>query len=217
MFNVLSRLSVLPIVLSLIGLACEGTVLTETPTYTCPTDIPPLVAPGTPAPPAPTPYTIQAPLNFYVGDAIFVGRSADAQAARFRLTQVTAQPTDPDPEGQPQAVYSWHLQIKNIGRDDYTVFPVFQMNLISVHTAYGDEEGLWSASRAAATEVGFGLETDLYTLSSGETRTFRLATIAPAGQAQLFAFQLDPTSVETTTIQWINQTNPHCDGDIADP
>lgn len=212
------------VVMVLAVLACAGTPLIGTPVYTCPTPIPQptaTVLAGTPLPtprPLPTPYFILAPADFFIGDAVFIGFSASENGVRFRLQNVAAQPVSPDEDGEPRSVYTWQLEVKNIGRADYEVFPSAQMFLSEIRTAYGNQTGVWPATQEAADEVGVGFDDDAYRLDTGETRIFRFAAFAPAGQAVRFTFQLDPTVSEGSGIvTWVNQHNPYCAGDIADP
>ena len=71
--------------------------------------------------------------------------------------------------------------------------------------------------REAADEANVPFDVDIYTLNSGQTRTFRFAAYAPTGQASRFTFQMDPTVTNGSgTINWTNQSNPYCSGDISD-
>jgi len=205
-------------------LACAGTPLAGAPAYTCPTPVLPptsTVLAGTPQPtprPQPTPYVILPPADFFVGDAVFIGTSQDENGVRFRLQSVGSQPASPDGNGDPRNVYTWQLEVKNIGTADYEVFPSAQMFLNEISTAYGDQTGVWPATREAADEAGAPFDDDAYRLDSGETRVFRFAAYGPAGQASRFTFQLDPTvSDGSGVVTWTNQSNPTCAGDITDP
>src|SRR5690606_5014496 len=83
-------LLVTPVMLLFAVLAC-GTIVTDLPSYICPTAVPQATAttlPGTPIPtlpPPPPPYTIIPPQDFYVGDAVFVGQQGAPLRLRFRL------------------------------------------------------------------------------------------------------------------------------------
>lgn len=214
---------VIPIFMIFAILACVGTALTGSPAYTCPTSIPPatstvLAGTAIPTPVSPpTPYVILSPSDFYVGDAIFVGSSSSEHGVRFRLQNVMSYPASPDTHGDAQNITIWQLQVKNIGTADYEIFPTAQMFLSVINTAYGTVNGVWPATREAADEAGSPFDADVYTLTSGEVRVFRLVAFGPAGQVERFTFQLDPTVSEGSAVMnWMNQTNPYCAGDIDD-
>ncbi len=207
----------LPVFMIFAVLACVGTALTGLPSYTCPTDIPPVVTPGTPLPPPATPYVITPPQDFYRGDAVFVGSPGAAQRVRFRLQNVSSYPASPDANGMPRRIYAWQLQVRNVGSQDYEVFPALQLYLSEVNTTAGVVSGTWGSTQAAADEAGLTIDNEVYTLASGQTRTFRFAAYAPAGTARRFTFTLDPTVTEgSSVITWTNQDNPYCSGDVAD-
>ncbi|MDQ7033414.1 MAG: hypothetical protein Q9P01_00845 [Anaerolineae bacterium] len=215
---------VAPLLLLLAALACAGTPLAGSPIYTCPTPIPEptsTVLAGTPMPtprPQSTPYVMMPPQDFYAGDAVFVGTSSSENGVRFRLQSVASYPASPDTDGTARRVYIWQLEVKNIGTADYEVFPSAQMFLSEISTASGNLSGTWFATREAAEDIAVPFDADVYTLSSGQTRTFRFAAYAPAGQATRFTLQLDPTVTSGSgTINWTNQSNPYCSGDISDP
>ena len=215
---------VAPVFMLFAILACAGTPLAGAPAYSCPTPVPlptSTVLAGTPQPtplPQPTPYVILPPADFFVGDAVFIGTSASENGVRFRLQSVGSQPASPDGNGDPRHIYTWQLEVKNIGTADYEVFPSAQMFLNEISTAYGDQNGVWPATREAADEAGVPFDDDAYRLDSGETRAFRFAAYGPAGQASRFTFQLDPTvSDGSGVVTWTNQSNPYCAGDITDP
>jgi len=215
---------VIPIFMIFAILACAGTALMGSPAYTCPTPIPQATATmlaGTALPtlaPPPTPYIILPPADFYVGDAIFVGSSSSENGVRFRLQNIMSYPASPDTNGDARNITTWQLEVKNIGTSDYEIFPTAQMFLSEINTAYGTVNGVWPATREAADEAGVALDDDAYTLNSGEVRVFRLAAYAPVGQAARFTFQLDPTVSEGSAVMnWTNQINPYCAGDISEP
>ena len=220
-------LLVVPVFLIFAALACAGTPLLDVPIYICPTNVPPTAAPVMTLPPGlptavpppippPTPYIITPPQDFYLGDAVFVGVSGSPVRVRFRLQNVRAYPASPS-DGQPRSVYAWQLEVKNVGAQDYEVFPALQMYLSTVSTASGDVNGAWGSSQAAADEAGLTIDNEVYTLTPGVTRVFRFAAYGPAGGARRFIFTLDPTVTEgSATITWVNQTNPYCSGDVAD-
>ncbi len=215
---------VTPIFMIFAILACAGTALIGSPAYNCPTSMPQATATvlaGTAIPtlaPPPTPYIIVPPADFYVGDAIFVGSSSSEHGVRFRLQNIMSYPASPDADGTARNITTWQLEVKNIGTGDYEIFPTAQMFLSEINTAYGTVNGVWPATREAADEAGVPLDEDAYTLNSGEVRVFRLAAYAPIGQAARFTFQLDPTVSEGSAVMnWTNQTNPYCAGDISEP
>lgn len=215
---------VTPIFMIFAILACAGTALIGSPAYTCPTPIPQATATvlaGTAIPtlvPPPTPYIILPPSDFYVGDAIFVGSSSSEHGVRFRLQNIMSYPASPDTNGDARNITIWQLEVKNIGTADYEIFPTAQMFLSEINTAYGTVNGVWPATREAANEASVPLDEDAYTLSSGEVRVFRFAAFGSAGQAARFTFQLDPTVSEGSALMnWVNQSNPYCAGDISEP
>jgi hypothetical protein len=206
-----------PMFIVFAALACAGTPLLGVPTYSCPTDVPPVVTPGTPLPPPPTPYVITPPQPFFVGDAVFVGSAGATQRVRFRLQHVRPYPVPPAAEGTTRQVYAWQLEVHNAGTQDYQVFPTVQMYLSEVATTSGNVGGIWGSSQAAADVAGLNIDNNVYTLAPGQTRMFRLAAFAPAGNARRFTFTLDPTVTEgSRSITWTNQTNPYCSGNVAD-
>ncbi len=207
-------------------LACAGTPLAGLPIYTCPTSVPPTamptVLPGTATPiplptlPPPTPYVIMPPLDFYVGDAVFVGETTAPDRVRFRLQNIMSYPASPDADGLVRRVYAWQLEVRNLGNQAYEIFPALQMYLSEITTGAGNQLGAWGSTQAAADEAGVSIDNDAYSLTPNETRTFRFAAFAPSGSASRFTFTLDPTITSGSgTINWTNQHNPYCLGDIA--
>jgi hypothetical protein len=160
---------------------------------------------------------IVPPQDFYLGDAVFVGTSSSENGVRFRLQSVSSYPASPDTDGTARRIYTWQLEVKNIGTADYEIFPSVQMFLSEITTASGNLSGTWFATREAAEAANVPFDADVYTLNSGQTRSFRFAAYAPAGQATRFTLQLDPTVTSSSgTINWANQSNPYCSGDISD-
>ena len=213
----------LPVIWLLLLLACTGTVLRDTPRYTCPTPIPLPTAttlPGTALPtprPQPTPYTIQSPADFFVDDPVHIGSAQATQGVRLRLQNVSARAVAESADGLPQSVYRWQLEVRNLGSDDYTLFPSAQMYLSRIDIGYGQQSGIWPPTRRAAQAIGLTLADEVYTLRQGETRRFQLAAFGPRGQALGFVFSLDPTvSHDSDQLTWVNQRNPYCHGDVAD-
>ncbi|MEQ8672789.1 MAG: hypothetical protein RLP44_26920 [Aggregatilineales bacterium] len=188
-----------PIFMLFAVLACAGTGLLDTPSFTCPTAIPPTVLAGTPTPIPATPVVIVPPMDFYLGDPVSVG------SVQFRLVDVMVHPDDL------YAIYTWTLEVSNRGQEGYEVFPAYQMFISEVQSPYGEVSGVWSASQSAADEVGISADMDLYALAPNETRLFHLAASAPAGDPVEFSFDLTPTITDDERfITWANQSNPHC-------
>ncbi|MEL6526944.1 MAG: hypothetical protein AAFQ07_14665 [Chloroflexota bacterium] len=201
------------VLLILLTIACAGTPLLGMPLYTCPTGVPLATATtlaGTPFPtprPQPTPFTIVPPQDFYAGDAVIIGDEGSPLRVRLRLQNVQITSLTGD-----EQVVSWQLEVANIGRDRYEIFPAVQMYVRAVD----GEQGTWGSSSDAGSLAGITVDSDVYHIRVGQSRTFDLAAITPAGTAIKFAFQLDPTLGTTSPIMtWTNQTNPHCAGDMA--
>jgi hypothetical protein len=205
-------LLVAPIMLLFAALAC-GTLVTDTASYTCPTPVPQATATtlaGTPMPtlpPPPTPYTISPPQDFYVGDAVFVGQSGAPLRLRFRLQSVQTQPAGT------RNLVTWRLEIRNLGSATYETIPVALMVITRITTASGEQTGTWQTSDTAMAAAGFTNE-NYDPLTSGSTRTYRLAAYIPAGSVNQFAYLLDGEG--GNRITWMNATNPYCSGDVAD-
>lgn len=197
------------LILGLAMLACAGTPLLDVPSVTCPTPVQPTVLPGTPAPIPPTPVVITD--EFYIGDKVIVGNPSAPLRVQFRLLDVQTTPTVPDADGNPRQIVSWRLRVKNIGTQDYEIFPALQMFVSEVETAYGLWTGTGSPTQAAGNLIGQTVDNNIYTLTPDQTCTFRLVAFAPAGTVQRFAFVLDPTVTDSTErIMWQNQQNPYC-------
>lgn len=218
----LMYLLVAPVMLVLAALAC-GTVVTDSAFYVCPTPVPPTagpqptylpgtpIPPPTPMPPPPTPYRIEPPQDFYVGDAVFVGQPGAALRLRFRLQNVQTRPAPPL-AGSPRNLYIWSLEIRNLGSVDYETVPVALMVITRIRTANGDINGTWNTSEAAMIAAGISGE-NYDPLAPGTTRVYRLAAYGPAGSVRQFAYLLDGDG--GNRITWVNQTNPYCSGDVA--
>ena len=203
-------------------LAC-GTAVTQTAHYVCPTPIPTAVVPQptplpgtplpfpTPIPLPPTPYVITPPQDFYVGDAVYVGQSGAALRLRFRLLGVQAQPADPV-GGEPRSLYTWRLQIANLGSAPYDTVPVALMTMTRIDTFTGQLSGTWNTSETAMQDAGFTGE-NYDALQPGSSRIYRLAAYGPSGNARQPAYTLDGAS---NRITWVNAGNPYCSGDVAD-
>jgi hypothetical protein len=196
---------------------------------------PPGGAPGsimpTPRPtytpwPTPTPYVRTN--DYFVGDAIYTPEQPTGLRLRFRVTDIRGtDAAEPDEDGQPQSIYVWELEIKNVGRGEYDTFPAGQMYVSTVTRPGGIEvEGVWGASIDAAKDAGFTPQYDMTDLQPGETKTFTLAAYGPRGTARRIAYVLDvtargegiPTIVPGQNIvAWINEVNTICTGEIEEP
>ena len=119
-------------------------------------------------------------------------------------------PTTPDDYGNPRQIVSWRLRVKNIGTQDYEIFPALQMYVTEMATAYGTQTGTWGAAQAAGDLIGQSVDNNIYTLIPDQTRTFRLVAFVPTGTVLQFGFGLDPTDDDSSTIIWSNQENPLC-------
>ncbi len=204
-------------------LAC-GTVVTQTAYYACPTPVPTAVVPQptplpgtplpfpTPIPLPPTPYIITPPQDFYVGDAVFVGQSGAPLRLRFRLLSISSEPAEPV-GGQPRSLYTWRLEISNLGSAQYETVPVALMVITRIDTVTGQLSGMWDTSEAAMQDAGFTGE-NYDALQPGSSRVYRLAAYGPAGNLRQLAYTLDGES--GNRITWVNADNPYCSGDIAD-
>ncbi|MBK8135718.1 MAG: hypothetical protein IPK52_07760 [Chloroflexi bacterium] len=203
-------------------LAC-GTAIIQTAYYVCPTPVPTAVVPQptplpgtplpfpTPIPLPPTPYIITPPQDFYVGDAVYVGQPGAPLRLRFRLLDIQAQPAEPV-SGQPRSLYTWRLEISNLGGVPYETVPVALMVITRIDTVTGQLSGMWNTSEAAMQEAGFSGE-NYDALQPGSTRIYRLAAYGPAGSLRQLAYTLDG---ESNRITWVNAANPYCSGDVAD-
>lgn len=205
-------LLVAPVMLLFAVLAC-GTIVTDLASYTCPTAVPQATATtlaGTPMPtmpPPPTPYTIIPPQDFYVGDTVFVGQQGAPLRLRFRLQNVQTQPAGT------RNLVTWRLEIRNLGSATYETIPVALMVITRITTASGEQTGTWQTSEAAMASAGFTNE-NYDPLTSGSTRTYRLAAYIPAGSVRQFTYLLDGEG--GNRITWANAANPYCSGDVAD-
>lgn len=210
-------LLVTPIMLLFAALAC-GTVVTDTASYTCPTAVPQPTSTtlaGTPYPthvPAPTPFNITPPQDFYVGDAVFVGEPGAPLRLRFRLQNVRVQPAAPL-GGKPRNLVTWRLEIRNLGSTIYETIPVVLTIITRLNTANGEVSGMWRTSEAAMDAAGFTAE-NYDPLPPNSTRVYRLGAYVPAGSVRQFAYLLDGDG--SNRITWVNAANPYCSGDVAD-
>lgn len=202
-------LLVSPIFMLFAVLACAGTPLLDVPSVTCPTTVQPTVLPGTPAPIPPTPVVITE--EFYIGNHVIVGNPASPLRVQFQLLDVQTYPTTPDAYGNPRQIVNWRLRVKNIGTQDYEIFPALQMFVSEVETAYGTQTGTWGATQAAGDLIEQTVNNNIYSLTPNQTSNFQLVALAPAGIVREFAFVLDPTLTDSSEqITWHNQQNPYC-------
>ena len=216
-----------PLLLILATLACSGTPasmqILDQPVYVCPTATPHLS--DTPNPP-PTPFIMRPPQEFFVGDAVYTGGFVSSVSVRLRLFDISTLPASPTATGSPRNIVRWILEIKNVGRVAYEVFPAWQMYVSTVVTPTAEVDGVWGASRDAVMEVGLNSLLEAVTLAPAETRTFTLASYIPAGVPRRFTYALDPTERPTPVtpgvpgsnlMVWTNTTNTICAGDLAEP
>lgn len=205
------------------------------PGYSYPLNPPPGGAPGsippTPRPtytPWPTPTQYVRTNDYFVGDAIDTPRQASGLRLRFRVSDIDDLPAAGlDAQGQPQSIYVWTFEVKNVGAVEYDLFPAGQMYVSTVTLPGGlDTEGVWGASVAAAEEAGLTPNYALTGLQPGETKSFTLAAYGPRGTARRIAYVLDvtaradgiPTVVPgQNVVTWINEVNTVCTGEIGEP
>jgi hypothetical protein len=111
----------------------------------------PVGAPGsitaTPRPtytPWPTPTTYVRTHDYFVGDAIYSSEQPSGLQLRFRVTEIRDIPAaEPDRDRQPQSIFVWTVEIKNIGAIEYDVFPAMQMYVSTITLPSGiDIEGV---------------------------------------------------------------------------
>lgn len=203
----------MPVFMLIAIIACAGTALMATPTYTCPTSIPLATAttllgtpPPTTAPPA-TPYTIIPPQDFYMADAILIGGSTSPLRLRLRLQNVQIMV-----HGDNEQLVTWQLEVTNIGQEDYEIFPSVQLFISEANGV----TGTWGSTQDAGDLLGITVDSNLYQVNAGQTHVFNLATLTPIGTDIRFSFQLNPAlGADSPTMTWINQSNPYCSGDVA--
>ncbi len=196
---------------------------------------PPGGAPGsiTPTPrptytPWPTPTQYVRTNDYFVGDAIYTSEQPSGLRLRFRVTDIQDMPAAKvGEEGQPQSIYLWTVEIKNIGSVEYDVFPAAQMYVSAITLPGGMEtEGVWGASLAAAEEAGLTPNYEATDIQPDETKTFTLAAYGPRGTARRISYALDASAREDLNptvvpgrniVSWINETNTICTGEIEEP
>lgn len=171
----------------------------------------------------PTPFVMRPPQDFFVGDAIYTGGFLSPVSVRLRLLNVVTLPASPARDGSPRSIARWDVEIRNVGRMPYDVFPAYQMFVQTVTTPAGDVEGVWGASRDGVQESGAPSPLEAVMLLPGETRTFTLAAFIPAGTPRRFTFALDPTDRTAPPLPgrnllvWTNTANTICAGELAEP
>ena len=221
------------------GVASSNRTYTVTrvpyPIYPNPLYPPPGGAPGsmtaTPRPtytPWPTPTLYVRTADYFVGDPVYSPLQPSGLQVRYRVTRVTTYPTPRlDAQGQPQSIFVWQLEVRNVGTMAYSIFPAAQMYVSTITLPGGQEtEGIWGASIAAAEEAGLTPEYELVDVQPDETRTFTLAAFGPQGDVRRLAYVLDATSrgddIPTVVpgqniVTWINEVNTICNGEIEEP
>lgn len=174
--------------------------------------------------PYPTPTLYVRTNDYFLGDAIY---TSGTLSVRFRVTSVTGQSTTiPNLQGNPQNIYIWQLEVKNIGSVEYSLFPVGQMYISQIVTPGGTTiDGVWGASLPAARAAHVTTNYDPVGLQPGQTQTFTLAAFGPVGTVYRLSYAMDssqrgsgPTQVPGTNIvSWLNAVNTICKGDIQEP
>ena len=207
------------------------------PIYPNPLNPPPGGAPGsmTPTPrptytPWPTPTQYVRTNDYFVGDAIYTPAQPSGLQLMFRVSSISEMAAaEPDASGQPQSVFIWEFEVKNVGSVEYDIFPAGQMYVSTITLPGGMEtDGVWGASIAAAAEAGFTPNYELTDVQPGETKTFTLAAYGPRGTARRVSYVLDVTARDDgggiptivpgqNIVSWINEVNTICTGDIEEP
>jgi hypothetical protein len=174
--------------------------------------------------PYPTPTEYVRTNDYFLGDPVY---TSGALLVRFRVTQVTGQAIAvTDRQGNPQNVYTWQLEIKNIGSVEYSAFPAAQMYISQIIAPDSSTiDGLWGASIEAAKAIGIVTNYDPVGLTPGQTQIFTLAAFGPIGTAYRLSYAMDssqrgsgPTQVPGTNIvTWLNAVNTVCEGNIQEP
>lgn len=177
--------------------------------------------------PTPTGFVLRPPQPFYMGDAIYAGGIRSLPNVRLRLLDVQVTAATSSVLGQPRSLVRWTLELRNVGVQAYETFPAYMSYVGQVNTASGELVGVWGVSQEAAVEVGISPLYEAVSLAAGETRRFDLAAYVPAGTPTRFVYTLDPVTTRTETlgtalpglnpVEWVNQPNPFCSGDIRDP
>ncbi len=174
--------------------------------------------------PYPTPTLYVRTNDYFLGDPIY---TSGTLRVRFKVTQITSQSTSvPDLQGNPQNIYVWQLEVKNIGSVEYALFPVGQMYISQIVTPGGTTmDGVWGASLQAAQAANVTTNYDPVGLQPGQTQTFTLAAFGPVGTVYRLSYAMDssergggPTQVPGANIvSWLNAVNTICTGEIQEP
>ncbi len=174
--------------------------------------------------PYPSPTAYVRVNDYFLGDPVYAVTST--LRIRFRVTDITSQPTTPDTDGEPRNVYVWHLEVKNIGTVEYNFFPAAHMYVSEITLPDGAiRGGVWGPSLEAAQAANVTPNYDPAVLQGGEQQTFTLAAFGPAGAVNRLSYALDltgrgtgPTQVPGRQIvNWLNQVNTVCKGEIKEP
>lgn len=193
---------------------------------------------GAPGPVAPTPRPTYTPWptpteyvrtnDFFVGDAIYTPRQPSGLRLRFRVSEIRDLPAAaPDDHSNPQSIFVWTFEVKNVGSLEYDVFPAAQMYVSTVTLPSGMPlDGVWGASVGAAEEAGLAPNYELTDIQPGETKVFTLAAYGPRGTAYRVSYVLDATARDDSlptvvpgrhAVSWLNQVNTVCTGEIEEP
>ena len=172
--------------------------------------------------PYPTPTEYVRVNDYFIGDPVY---TQGTLRVRFRVTAITTQAAPPDQAGNPRNVYTWQLEVKNVGSVPYTVFPAAQMYISHLVGQGGTLSGVWGASLEAAQAAGLTPNYNPVELSPNTTQLFTLAAFAPVGAVYRLSYALDssqrgsgPTEVPGSNIvSWLNAVNTICKGEIKEP
>ena len=139
--------------------------------------------------------------------------SFDAQQRlRFRLLSIASEPAEPV-AGNPRSLYTWRLEISNLGSVTYETIPVALIAITRIDTVSGQLSGTWNTSEAAMQDAGFTGE-NYDALTPGSSQIYRLAAYGPAGSVRQVTYHVDGDG--GNRITWVNAANPYCSGDVAD-
>jgi len=142
---------------------------------------------------------------------VFVGHIGTPLRLRFRLQNVQSSPAQPL-NGIPRNLYTWQLEILNLGSEVYETIPVALMFISRLDTANGQQNGSWTPSESAMQAAGF-INENYDPLMPGITRIYRLAAYVPTGTVRQFTYLLDDDG--NNQITWVSAANPYCSGDVA--
>jgi hypothetical protein len=174
--------------------------------------------------PTPTDYKILAPSPFYAEDAIYNTQSSVRLRLRLKY---------PMRWGMAYGILtasSWTIQITNVGSAEYAFLGAGYMYVSEVEQFGKLESGVWSPTQDAATFLG--VIPDSYgakAIQPGESMTLTVAAWIPAtARITKVAMVLNPyrdgipgyatlTPGDIKIVEWVNELNPHCRGDIRAP